>query len=380
MSNYTKRQSLNSTDKDSKQSIQYKSLIETLNNWNLYKDNEFIMNNLSENYKEIIKIQNKDHRLISILEELGGKPFSEYENIPTSKNDYIIIYFPKADMIKLYGPNELNSFASNIRTHFRNKEYYEVVRDNNRQKIIIIYDDTDQKQLNKLKLYILDFVSIYKLCDIDEQDITIIRNTDNNKSEIILNTYVNNSEEKRNFCNRLMEYLVQKEGDSLMSRTINPDRQGIISNANCYNHFIDIPRRVTDEQLTKILASSIKKCQNMVIHNLYITIGTINGDVNNVTNNYLTSDNSTANINVNTSNMNLGDFVKYIKLGKPEWFDAGKWQHQSDIFQKFKELGGNTSNMKFSMYLKGKLYQNKKQMRLNNANRTAWKLYNWDEI
>ena len=45
-------------------------------------------------------------------------------------------------------------FLNEVTTTFKNYNFYEVVRDESRQKIIIIYEQTDPEELDKFKLYI----------------------------------------------------------------------------------------------------------------------------------------------------------------------------------------------------------------------------------
>lgn len=91
------------------------------------------------------------------------------------------------------------------------------------------------------------------------------------------------------------------------------------------------------------------------------------------------------NNNINTAEIpndvsSLEEFVNYIKIEKPDWFEENRWQHQYELYDKYLEMGNKVSKVKFSSYLYGRIYTHRKQMRIGNINRIAWKMKKFDEI
>lgn len=77
----------------------------------------------------------------------------------------------------------------------------------------------------------------------------------------------------------------------------------------------------------------------------------------------------------------IDEFIDYIKTCKPNWFKAGQWQHQREIYDQFKsKMTCNIDTRTFSIKLRNRIFKEKRQMRMNGNNLMAFKLFNWDEI
>ena len=160
-----------------------------------------------------------DANLQELISDMGGISEHKYnETHGTIPDEYVIVYFPSAKMMKVYAPTEIDDFLKHIRTNFRNIEYYEVVRDSHKQKIILIYDSIDDEELARLKKHIVNFCNQFLDEPILDLDVLVIKDLDSGQSELILNKYfVNNISEKELFCQKMMEYITDQEKNSHIS-------------------------------------------------------------------------------------------------------------------------------------------------------------------
>ena len=354
----------------------FDTLLQTLNNldFDTIKHDTNIAKLMSNLLTDLNYMNSIDHELIDTLQSLGSCTYDEIDE----SNDYIILYFPTAALYKVYKPEDIDDFVKHMITYFRNKELYEIVKDNKKQKIIIMYDNIDDAELNKMKSYILQFTNtFFKTADnLTEDDILILKNIENNQSEIIINRNVNNVKETEVFCNSLVKYIQEQEGNGHIARAIVKDKLGNkyndiikIGDATCYGHngFQDL---IKDRQKVKRGMISYVNNSNNIYQINYINIDTINNIVIN-NNNYLGSNSGDF--------LTINDFVRYIKSQRPIWYLPNNMVPCSDIYDKYKELGGqNMGMMTFARKLKGKIHNGQDKKRKNN--KTLWNLFAWDKI
>lgn len=323
--------------------------------------------------------ESKDHQLIGLLEDLDGISTKEYTNMEIPK-DYIIIYFPTADMIKFYKPEDIDKCIYQIRVHFKNKKFLEVVRNMSEQKIIIVYDSSNSSEINKLAKYIIQYSNMIFDNNLTIDDITTVIDKESDTSEIILNKYINNIKEKEIFCKKLMEYIQQQEHNTRMIRKFNTDHKGVFSNAECYdsiNKILSLSNKKRNElvnEIKKAIISSTNECGKI---DVYLTF-----NINNYTNCNIQNANCTINTKTKckTPQNDYDKFIQYLSIEKPEWFNVGKWQHQCEIYEEFIKRYNKVSPSLFTRRMKNRIFSEKKPKIIHDVNKMALLLYNWDDI
>lgn len=368
---------LEKTDMTEKQKINY--LISILSDWKNVPKNEKIIEHLNNLINVLAKEISKDHNLICLLEDLDGITKKDYHNTQIP-NDYIIIYFPTADMIKFYKPGEIDKFIYQARAHFKDKEYWEVVRNNSEQKIIIVYDSSNKQEIDKLIKYIIKYSNMTFNSGIKSEDVITITDKKSNTSEIILNKYISNIKEKELFCEKLMEYIKSCENNTRMTRKFNMDQQGNFENAQCYNTINKMvslssnKRETLINEIKNAIMTSTRNCERM---NVYFTFNINYNDCNiqNIQDSVI-HNNTTPPESDNPFDM----FIYKIKFEKPSWYKVNQWQHQCELYEKFNENYDPISQRKFTNEMRNRIFSEKKSKWINGVNKMAFKLFNWNQI
>lgn len=74
------------------------------------------------------------------------------------------------------------------------------------------------------------------------------------------------------------------------------------------------------------------------------------------------------------------NFINYIKYQKPAWYIPHGWVHQHIIYDNFISMYSRISSKMFTLQMKDRIFDQKKQKRINNSNKTAFLLFDWDQI
>jgi hypothetical protein len=219
-------------------------------------------------------------------------------------------------------------------------------------------DITLVDQIEHIKKYISQFMVNKGVQDFKDDDIICFKNDSTNMIEIVINNYyVNNSSERNEIVQDLLKYILMMEKNTNMTRKLGympdcsgfdnadvvsmPSEKQLINEDKCFVEMIDR------------LIRNTSKCSKLVkdgnIYNIYIQNAEVINNAETV--------NHTINNNSNNSN-SIGDFGKYIKNNKPEWYKPGKSIKKNTLYLKYIEQYGEISKPMFHKTFLGSIFKN----------------------
>jgi len=336
-----------------------------------FKDACNIMTNVIDNYESI------DKEMVARLNDIFSNDMvrkEEYLNVLTAiKDGSTVVYFKSAQLFKVYKPSELeNLLGGQLRTIYRQfKESYELVPNDSKQKIIIMGDSSLIDKLDRITSYITRFMKNEGMNDFKNDDVVCYKNDD--RLEIIINNYyVENSLERNEIVQKLLNFIVEQEKNDLIVGKIMP--------ANLkYSEFkgVEMISMPTEKEL--ISSKYIEPIMAMV-GNIHKCTGygklTVNVHIENM---HVHNDNST-NITEVKSYENKNDFGKYIRDTKPDWYTPGVQFDKNILLKKYEEVYGNITKQMFHKTYVGKIFDKTTRVVISGVRVTNVRLFNYDDI
>lgn len=235
------------------------------------------------------------------------------EHIDSINTDSLIIYIKKAQIFNVYNSDKLNDYMCHESTQYRKHEYgptYEVVRDSNPQKLVIVITDTiPVDKLQNIKNKIIEFIKKSAEFKNVATDFRIYAD-DNNTEFVVSSIKFKNLQHKEAFIDDFATFMRSTDDKDIANKIqFRPPKQYGINGARLYK----IPA-------LKQLIEGAPLPTNSVEH--LISTGTVQSLV--INNTYII--NSNININKNTVNVNgkvkktLKTFFKHIYDTTPEWY------------------------------------------------------------
>jgi hypothetical protein len=134
----------------------------------------------------------------------------------------LIIYIKKAQLYKIYNPENFQDFQNDDNTIYRKPEYgpiHEVVRDNCPQKLmIVVNDDIRDEQLTEIKTNIVDFIRKNPVFSKTTTNDLKIYTNDNSTEFVLTSLTLENLNEKDKLIARLREYFDETSRKARLER------------------------------------------------------------------------------------------------------------------------------------------------------------------
>lgn len=282
----------------------------------------------------------------------------------------LIFFVEKAGAYIIYGSNQVFNYVQDVNTILKNEKIYEVVRDNNPQKLVFVLNcNIPDPQLENLKLSILKYIKNNSSYNVFNSDMKVFRDSTerNSKIEILVTTVIfNNLTEKMKFIAGFKEFLLS-DTDS-----VNYNTNMVANNLEFYgkkakgldaqlyktaSQKIQIAKLPKDDDPEKIFDSMVTP---IVINNYVVN------NVNNISGDYIMGENIVVNKTVQTQKTvlktikkkTIKNFCEYIYTTKPEWFienDTIEWSIIEDFYREYFN-DKHTPKQTISKKLNGILY------------------------
>jgi len=245
------------------------------------------------------------------------------EHMDTINTDSLIIYIKKAQLFKVYNPDNMDDYICDESTQYRKQEYgptYEVVRDSNPQKLVIVITDTIPiDKLQNIKTKIIEFIK--KSAEFKNVATDFRIYTDESNTEFVLSSIkFKNLQHKETFIDDFATFMRTTDDKEIANKIqFRPPKQYGINGARLYKipalkQLIDgapLPYNNVDHLIS---TGSDKMPQSLVINNTYIINSTVNSNSNSNSNNV-----NTINTTIKAKKT-LKTFFKYICDTTPEWY------------------------------------------------------------
>jgi hypothetical protein len=259
-----------------------------VNEYESITDKKFLkLSNIIKEFETQIKTELAlDNNLYEYMHETKKNhevyPANNFQSILNEiSDDSLIIYVKKAQLYKVYNSNNLDDFSMDERTCYRASQYgpvYEVVRDANPQKLmIVIQDNVRDVKLQNIKSNIIEFIQkSSKLAASKIPDLKVYDN-DNHTEFIVSSIQLKNLQDKENFIDDFILFMKQKGETELADKIQHRPPPCDLKGARLYN----LPSAKTlidgkplSDSLDQLLTTSVR--QPIVIQNTYIINNTIN--------------------------------------------------------------------------------------------------------
>lgn len=307
-----------------------------------------LLQNLDEELKDYINTTSDVDQII---------PYNEFASkLGNISDDSLIIYIKKAHVYKVYNSDQLDEFQNDDGTHYRKPEYgpaYEVVRDANPQKIMVVVKDNIRgEKLQQIKQDIVDCIKTNPAFSKTSVNDLRVYSSNNNTEFVVSNIKIQNITEKENIIDDFIDFL-QKKGkqeiaDKIQFRLPPSGVRGVRFQLlpSSKTSLDNIPSNILDQLLTTTPSGT----------NLTVNYTVINN------NNQINSNNITSNTNNSVTNVvkkrvgkkTLETFYKHLYNSKPSWYIENVLVDIANIEKEYKEyfIGTEDSRSAISKKLK----------------------------
>lgn len=271
-------------------------------------------------------------------------------------NESPIFFVEKAGAYIIYGPGQVCNYVQDVNTILKNEKVYEVVRDNNPQKLVIVLNcNMSDPHLEQLKQSILKYIKNNSSYNAGDSDMKVFRDSEerHSKLEILVTTVIfNNALERVQFISGFREFLRSDTGSEIYNGTMVADKiefygkkaKGLA--AQLYktpSRKTQVARISGDDNPEKVFDLMVTP----IVINNYVVNGGVNNTVNNIAGDYIAATgNATVNKTVQKQKIvieknkkkTIKDFYKYIYDTKPEWYiENGKveWSTIEEFYRTY---------------------------------------------
>jgi hypothetical protein len=302
----------------------------------------------------------KDY-LYETKKENSVYPANDFQNkLNEISEDSLIIYITKAQLYKVYKPENMDDFQNDNNTHYRKPEHgptYEVVRDEHSQKLLIVIDgDIQNNKIARVEQYIKEFIDeTSDTSGVSIADLKVYNN--NNTTEFIVsNIKLKNLHARESYIEDFIMFMRKRgENDIATKIQVRPppcELKGA--------RFYDLP------SVKKLISSTTKPSADHIANHMVTNLqqpvviqqntfifntvnNTINGDVK-----IKTASGKGSKQSVKT----LKTFYKFIYDTKPEWYIENKTVSMRTIEDAYRSYFADTiiSSSVISRKLKGYLF------------------------
>ena len=299
-------------------------------------------------------IERKDTRVANIVMGTDTKesPVIKPEEFPSKIRSLpagsLAIYIQPAELYKIYSPESISQFENEYHTHYRypkNGPVYEVVKDDQLQKLLIRVDDKiSDNSLTQVKQWVLEFLHMQEsYATVKPSDLTVFNNDDT--TEFLLScVQFSNIFERDSYIRDLIRFLRKKDDDlaSLFANKI------ITNNQVSDIEGIQLYRLPSLETPMSGVSSSDALC--ILNQLLSVTSATATPIViNNITNSNYTIAETVAIGNSNTiktvkkpvsRHVQMKTFYKHLYDTRPDWYEVGvdTWVEIEHIVKEYRDF------------------------------------------
>lgn len=306
---------------------------------NITGKGEIFLEMIMELERRLDLAMNVDLSLREYMSETSNEVYSSEEfasNVKNISDDSLIIYVKKAELYKVYGPEELDDYCQDSSTHYRKREYgpvYEVVRDANSQKLMIVISDTIQdERLQTFKSKIFKFIKYSKKEFAEATTELKIYNNDNETEFVFSSIRFDNIQEKEIFIEDFTHFMRMEGHNEIASKIQLRAPKSNIAGARLYK----IPElktliesHGTSSMLDQLITTSSSSAP-VVINNNTFNINIGNSTVNNVRTKKI--------VNVaKLEKKTLRTFYKFIYDTRPDWYEENKFVEMEIIADAYRE-------------------------------------------
>jgi hypothetical protein len=300
--------------------------------------------------------------------------------------DSIILYFPDAQLFTICEKNNAFNFINNHKKFppFLGRTIYEFVPNDRPQKIVVVKrDNTTDECIDKLKEYLLLFIK-KEYPYIKKTDIIIRKNI--SWVELLINNWhVPDSSHRKKFIKLFRKYIVSKEMNLKMSTTVQNHTDLDIIGVN--GNFYQLPDKTILDDVGKS-ASFVPTSYPMATTNIettpkvQLTINIVHGNNNIVmngdNNSNMVTNNKTVKEFIYPIDQAYTDFIDSLENDPPDWYNSDSFVEFNKIYNYFSnnfcKYSGKIYQNKFARDMKGRLYNESKQRKVNKTTRTYYKL------
>jgi hypothetical protein len=309
----------------------------------------------------------------------------------------LVLYSKKANSYVVYDPNKVGNFIQDYSTVFKNETIFEVVMDNNPQRLVFVikYNMTDA-HINQLKTGILRYIKSNSTYNATHSDVKVFRDTEENRTkvEIIVKTVIFDSVyEKMKFVGGFKQFLASDAREEVMDALIiadkidfyGPKAKGIeaqlYKTPSLKSQVVRVPGDDNPDKIFDLMMTPI------VINNTFVVNGNIQNTVNNIAGDYIARG---ATVNKTTikkqkvvieknKKKTIKDFYKYIYNTKPEWYVENGKVEWSTIEEAYRSYFNDqqTPRQTISQKLNGYLFTASGR---SNSGMTCKRLFSYDDL
>lgn len=337
---------------------------------------------LQEGMKTSI-IENTRHQIIS------DGDFKD--KITEIGDDSLIIYVKKAQLYKVYNPDEngdtssiLQSFVNDDNTKYRpgpyrnNGNVYEVVRDTHPQRLLIrISEDIDNNKIATIKKHVIEFTKKYTEFSNTTIEHLKVYGNDNGTEILVSNIHFNNINERDEFIESFIKYMREDKHDTIADKIEVRPPLGNIRGTRMY--------KIGSQKIAKDSMVIIDSLDHLVTQispsgEAHLTFTGPVTIVNGGNNNLHIGDNITK---IKTKNIRtIKSFCNYIYETKPSWFKEGKYIDMDIIENAYKEYFNEpkANSSSISKKLNGILFTDSERTGKHGKTKTLKKLVTRAEL
>ena len=258
----------------------------------------------------------------------------------------IILHFKEADKLAKLNTKDPLGFLLNMverKEEFKEgKNFYEVIRKDGPQKIMLISSGKLAGKYRLIRRYILNYMKS-KGCPVEKRDIKCLKNNQTGNMEILITPYyVKNTEDKNAFVSSLKKYIEEIDGDekvidlldkkNMESSEIKGTKCNLLPYQKQYVNGDPINFKTTDGMVDLIVSAITKECKRLDVKpdgNLVINVNI--GTLNNIMGN---NSGSVGNIVVNISDP-YEKLIADLKEQKPSWYITNKYISKKELYRRF---------------------------------------------
>jgi len=277
-------------------------LIEKMQEWIKYKNN---LLDLDTELNEYLYTTKNNNEIISD---------TDFQNkLADIGSNSLIIYIKKAQLYKIYNPENFQDFQNDDNTIYRKPEYgpiHEVVRDNCPQKLmIVVNDDIRDEQLTEIKMNIVDFIKKNPVFSKTTTNDLKIYTNDNSTEFVLTSLTLENLNEKDKLIEGFVRFLRNRGKQDLANKIQLRDQPSHIDGARFYK-LPNAKHSLTQssDTISQLISTASESKTPIIINNTYI-----------INSNNINSNNTNSTVN-NTEKKTLNTFRKYLDDTKPEWY------------------------------------------------------------
>lgn len=308
-----------------------------------------------------------------MFNETSLRDTDEYEELQKAlRESDIILHFKDADTLARLDMKDPLGFLINMveqKDKFREgKDFYEIIKKDGPQKIMIICSGKLGNKYKLIRKYIQNYMKD-KGCPVERRDIKCLKNNQTGNIEILISPYyVKNSEDRDAFVASLKKYIREIDGDEKvikmldkkeMDSTCSKDtKSNLLPYQKQYANGNPIDYKTTNGMIDLIVSAINKECKELKINPDGKIVININQTINNVGRDMNVNNSTNIVVIADPYDKLLSDLIEQ----KPKWYIPNKYLSKNDVYKWCTHLMSNPpSKNAFWPKMKNKIIQDEKR-------------------